>query len=106
MGREEKWPVCRLSTEETPLHQAEGEGLARGPEWAPLSPDGWGRATRQREGLSLSPCLGHGSGRGCLGMSCAHVCVKEKRAGKPNRTRKSTSCVLGTALGALYLLSQ
>lgn len=89
MGREEKWPVCRLSTEETPLHQAEGEGLARGPERAPLSPDGWGRARRQRKGLSLRLCLGRGSGCGCLGMSCVHVRVKEKRAGKQNRTRKS-----------------
>lgn len=52
-----------------------------------------GTSAPGEEGSLLDPCLGYGSGRGCLGVDGHHVCVKElptkKTARRQDRTRRA-----------------
>ena len=52
-----------------------------------------GTSAPGEEGSLPGPCLGYGSGRGCLGVDGHHVCVKElptkKTARRQDRTRRA-----------------
>lgn len=78
MGGEEKWPVFRLSAEETPLHSSGGRGAPVGGLSGHLCRDGWEqgqKAEKTGSSHSLSLGCGSGSGYGCLGMDC-HYSLK------------------------------